>query len=169
MQEAAARLALSRKSVLCGGMSSALTVEDYLAKLPDNRREPMTTVLKMIRRNLPKGFEERMHGGMICWEVPPAVYTDPASNQPVLFAALASQKNHMAAYFCSLYLFPELRERLEEGYVRAGIRLDCGAGFIRFRKLHHVALPVIGKLTGAVSMKEFVAATKAAHEARKKQ
>jgi len=149
-------------------MSSVATVEEYLASLPDDRREPVSTVLKVIRRNMPRGFEERMHGGMICWEVPPSVYCDPASKQPVMYAGLGSQKNHMAVYLCSLYLFPELREQLEHGYERAGIRLDRGAGCVRFRKLHHVALPVIGKLTGAVSLKQFVAATKKAHEGRVK-
>ena len=150
--------------------SDASTVDDYLATLPGDRREAIGAVLKVMRRNMPKGYVEAMTGGMICWQVPLEVYSDTGTRQPLLYAALANQKNHMAIYLCSVYSIPELRQQLEDGYAKAGIRLDCGVGCIRFRKLHHVALPVIGKLAGALSVKEFVAHTKRidAERARKK-
>ena len=74
-----------------------------------------------------------------------------------MYAALANQKHHMALYLCSVYGSSGLRKDLEEGYARAGIRLEMGLGCIRFRKLHHVPLPVIGKIIGAISMKQFIA------------
>lgn len=137
--------------------SSAATVDEYLAALPDDRRKTISAVLQTVRRNMPKGFEEVMNYGMICWQVPLAVLPDTHNGQPLMYAALASQKHHMALYLCSLYGSTGLRKELEEGYARAGIRLDMGLGCIRFRKLHHVPLPVIGKIIGAISMKQFIA------------
>jgi len=137
--------------------SSAATVEEYLASLPDGRRPAITAVLQVVRRHLPKGFEEVMNSGMICWQVPLAVLPDTHNKQPLMYAALANQKHHMALYLCSVYGSSSLRKDLEEGYARAGIRLDMGLGCIRFRKLHHVPLPVIGKIIGAVSMKQYIA------------
>ena len=149
--------------------SSATTVDEYLATLPADRRQVITGVLKVIRRNMPKGFEEVMNHAMICWQVPLAVLPDTHNKQPLMYAALASQKHHMAIYLCSIYGSAVLRRELEEGYERAGVRLDMGLGCIRFHKLHHVALPVIGRIIGAVSMKQFVSRMQElAEEQRKK-
>src|SRR5688500_16729429 len=83
--------------------SDAVTVEEYLTSLPTERREAIAGVLKVMRRNMPKGYVEAMTGGMICWHVPLEVYSDTNNKQPLLYAALASQKNHMAIYMCSVY------------------------------------------------------------------
>ena len=40
--------------------SHASTVESYLAKLPAERREVISAVRDVVRKNLPKGFEEHM-------------------------------------------------------------------------------------------------------------
>lgn len=144
------------------------TVDAYVASLPDARRAAISAVLRVMRRSMPKGLEECMSGGMICWQVPLEAFSDTVNKQPLMYAALASQKHHMALYLCAIYVIPALRRQLEEGYARAGITLDSSVGCIRFRKLHHVPLPVIGKLVGAVSMREFIAAAKQAREEREK-
>src|SRR5688572_8959727 len=81
--------------------SKAQTVNDYLAELPDDRRAAIEAVRKVIRKNLPKGYEEGMQYGMIGYHVPhklypPGYHCDP--KQPLPFAALASQKNYMSVY-----------------------------------------------------------------------
>lgn len=146
--------------------SSAATVEEYLASMPNDRREAISAVLQVMRKNMPKGYEETMNWGMITWQVPLEVYPDTYNKQPLMYAALANQKNHMSLYLCPVYAHKALRQQLEDGYARAGIKLDCGVGCIRFRKLHHVPLNVIGKLAGALSVKEFVALTKKVQGAR---
>ncbi len=149
--------------------SSAATVDEYLASLPADRRTVITAVLRAMRRSMPKGFEEVMNYGMICWQVPLTVLPDTHNKQPLMYAALANQKHHMAIYLCAVYGSAVLRKELEEGYARAGVRLDSGVGCIRFHKLHHVPLPVIGKIIGALSMKQFVARVQELAEQQKKK
>ena len=45
--------------------SSAATVDEYLAGLPDDRRAAIFAVREVILRNLPEGFEEGILYGMI--------------------------------------------------------------------------------------------------------
>ena len=84
--------------------SNAATVDQYLAELPEDRREVIQKVRQVIRQNLPKGYEEVMNWGMITYQVPLEVYPDTYNKQPLMYAALASQKNHMAVYLSAIYL-----------------------------------------------------------------
>ena len=70
----------------------------------------MEAIRTTILANLPKGYEEGMHGGAIGYVVPHSVYPpgyhcDP--KQPLPFAGLASQKNHMGIYLMCVYDDPE--------------------------------------------------------------
>src|SRR5687768_3355715 len=76
-----------RRPCYAPGMTSdPAAVQAYLAKLPDDRREAIGAVLKVMRRNMPKGYVETMSGGMICWQVPLEVYSDTCNKQPLLYA-----------------------------------------------------------------------------------
>src|SRR6188474_3300651 len=86
--------------------SKAATVEQYLDELPEDRREAIAAVRRLILENLDEDFEEGMQYGMIGYYVPHHVYPagyhcDP--RQPLPFAALASQKNYMSLYLMSVY------------------------------------------------------------------
>src|SRR5580693_4171014 len=86
--------------------SGAKTVAEYLDSLPADRRAAISAVREVIRANLDAGYEEGIQYGMIGYYVPhrlfPAGYhADP--KQPLPFAALASQKNHMALYLMGVY------------------------------------------------------------------
>ena len=41
--------------------SKAKTVDQYLADLPDDRRDALEAVRAVILKSLPKGYEEGMH------------------------------------------------------------------------------------------------------------
>jgi hypothetical protein len=45
--------------------SAAKTVEQYLAELPDDRRELVAAVREVVNANLPDGYQEAMQHGMI--------------------------------------------------------------------------------------------------------
>ena len=72
--------------------SEAKTISEYLARLPEDRKAPMTKLYKTIKKNLPKGFEEGMAYGLMGWAVPfktyPAGYhCDPSTPVPFMTSA----------------------------------------------------------------------------------
>jgi hypothetical protein len=137
--------------------------DSWLATLPADRRVAIDALLAVIRAHLPVGYEESFSGGFVCWQVPLAVYPDTYNGKPLMYAALASQKSHMAVYLCNVYGLPELRARFEAGWRAAGKRLDMGQACVRFKKLDDVALPVIGDTIAATPMEPYVAHVKAVH------
>lgn len=137
--------------------SDAPTVEAYLAELPHDRRAALAAVREVILANLPDGIVESMNWGMIAYEVPLASYPDTYNGQPLSFAGLASQKNHMAVYLSAIYGSTTLREKFEERYRATGKRLDMGKSCVRFRKLDDLPLDVIGWAVGACSAEKFMA------------
>jgi len=137
--------------------SDAATVEEYLAELPDSRREAISTVRAVILENLPDGVEEAMNWGMIAYEIPLARYPDTYNGQPLLYAALASQKNHMAVYLHSIYADPDTRAQFEEAYRESGKKLDAGASCVRFRTLENLPLDVVAKAVAAVDADTYIA------------
>jgi len=140
--------------------SGATTVEQYLAALPPDRREAIAAVRQVIRKNLGKGFDEGMQYGMIGYFVPHSVYPpgyhcDP--KQPLPFAGLASQKNHMSLYLMSVYGSRTEEEWLRKAFKKAGKKLDMGKSCVRFKKIEDVPLDVIGKVIKRTTVKKFVA------------
>jgi uncharacterized protein YdhG (YjbR/CyaY superfamily) len=140
--------------------SSAKSVTEYLAALPDDRRAAISKVRAVIRKNLPKGFEETMQCGMISYVVPHKLYPagyhcKPAD--PLPFASLASQKNYMALYLMSVYQHEGMAAMLKERFAAAGKKLDMGKSCIRFKKLEDLPLDVIGETLGLVSVADYIA------------
>lgn len=136
--------------------STAATVDEYLAELPDDRRAAINAVRDVILANLPDGIVESMNWGMITYEVPLSTYPDTYNGQPLAFAALASQKNHMAVYLSAVYGSDALRARFEEAYAASGKRLDMGKSCVRFRRLDDLPLDVVGDAIAACTVPQFV-------------
>jgi len=139
--------------------SKAKTVEAYLAGLPADRREALEAVRAVVLRNLPKGYEEGMQYGMIGYYVPHSVYPpgyhcDP--KQPLPFASLASQKNHMAIYLMCIYSDPEHEAWFRAAWAKTGKKLDMGKSCVRFKKLDDVPLAVVGQTIQRVPVKKYI-------------
>ena len=150
--------------------SEARTVEEYLAGLSEDRRDALTAVRSTLLDHLADGFEETMNWGMICYEVPLARYPDTYNGQPLMYAALASQKNHMAVYLSGIYTSERRRKQFDAAYKKAGKRLDAGKSCVRFRKLEDLPLPLIGDTIALMDVDEFVAVyEKARASARRRQ
>jgi hypothetical protein len=140
--------------------SKAKTVAEYLKSLPPDRRAAIEAVRKVILKNLPKGFKETMQYGMIGYVVPhslypPGYHCDP--KQPLPFACLASQKNHMALYLMTVYGNNEVESWFRKEYAAAGKKLNMGKSCIRFKKLDDLPLEVIGKVIARVPVKDYIA------------
>ena len=115
--------------------SKAKSVEEYLAALPEDRRETITAIREVILKNLPKGYEEGMQWGMPSYFVPLSAY--PAGyncqpDQPLPFVGFASQKNHMAFYGFCIYMDEELKNRFVADWKKTGKKLDMGKSCVRF-------------------------------------
>ena len=149
--------------------SRADTVEQYLAELPDDRKTAIETVRRVVLENLPQGFEEAMNWGMITYQVPLEKYPDTYNGQPLMYAALASQKNHMAVYLTGIYMSEQGRREFEAAYKATGKRCDVGKSCVRFRKLEDIPLPLIGETIASIGVEEFVSRVKATGSTRKKK
>lgn len=146
--------------------SDAATVEEYLASLPADRRGALQEVRRVILASLPAGYEEAMNWGMITYQVPPAVYPDTYNGQPLMCAALASQKHHMALYLTSIYMDDAARQAFDAQYRATGKRYDVGKSCVRFRRLEDLPLEIIGRAIAGAPMAEFVERVRAAHSPR---
>ena len=136
--------------------SSAKTVEQYLKQLPADRQKALRAVRQVIRENLPKGYEEAMGFGMISYQVPLSVVPDTYNGQPLCYAGLASQKNHMALYLMSIYGDKATEKWFRDRFKASGKKLDCGKSCVRFRKLEDLPLDVIGEAVARMPLNEYV-------------
>ena len=149
--------------------SDATTVAGYLAALEPDRREAIETVRATILANLPEGYEEAMNWGMITYQVPLARFPDTYNGEPLMYAALASQKNHMAVYLIAVYADEETRDEFVAAYRETGKRMDMGKSCVRFKKLDDLPLELIGTTIAEVDVDTFVTETEAARQAYKKR
>lgn len=135
--------------------STAKSVDQYLAELPEDRRAAISAVRDVILKNLPKGYEETINWGMITYQVPLSVLPETYNGQPLCYAALASQKNHMAVYLMTIYGHKATEKWFQDAFKASGKKLDCGKSCVRFRKLEDLPLDVIGQAVARVPMKEY--------------
>ncbi len=140
--------------------SNAKTVDDYLGEIPQDRRKSIKMVRATILANLPDGIEENMNWGMIAYEVPLSVYPDTYNGQPLMYAALASQKNHMAVYLTGIYMDEAGLKDFEAAYRATGKRYDVGKSCVRFRQIEDLPLDLIGQVIASTDMVNFISAYK---------
>ena len=136
------------------------TFEDYLAALPDQRKEAVERLHQEILNQLPSGFEVGVMGGMINYYVPLSAY--PAGyhctpGEPLPFLALASQKNHIALYHMGLYMDEELAAWFAKEYQKqVPTKLDMGKSCIRMKNPKHIPYTLIGDLVGKMTMERYI-------------
>lgn len=119
---------------------------------------------KTILANLDKDYEEGIQYGMIGYYVPHRVYPPGYhcdASQPLPFASIASQKNHMGLYLFCIYGDAGERARFERAWKGAGKKLDMGASCVRFKKLDDVPLDVVGETIRRMPAKKFIASYEA--------
>ena len=164
--------------------SAAATVEQYLADLPDQRRELVGAVRDVVNANLPDEYQEAMQYGMIGWFVPldrypPGYHTDPS--QPLPLAGLASQKQYVSLYLMGVYCGCVERGAgvgpvqtadatwFRETWLATGKKLNMGKSCVRFTRLDAVPLDVIGEAIRRVPVDEYIARYEAVRPAPKRQ
>ena len=136
--------------------SKATTVEEYLAKLPDDRRKTIAEVRKVVKKNLPKGYQEMVGFGMIAYCVPLSKYPNTYNNQPLCYVGLAAQKNYNSLYLMGAYSTTAQRSALEAAFKKAGKKLDMGKSCVRFRDIDDLPLDVIAKTVASIPADEWI-------------
>ncbi|MFD0964087.1 DUF1801 domain-containing protein [Pseudofulvibacter geojedonensis] len=147
--------------------SKATTPEQYIAELPDDRKEVIKKLRNTILDNLPDGFEEVMSYGMLGYVVPHSLYPNGYHCDPKLplpFISLASQKAHIGFYHMGIYANKELMDWLTKEYTKTDIKvkLNMGKSCIRFKKEAHIPYKLLGDLVSKVTPKEWIATYEAA-------
>jgi hypothetical protein len=137
--------------------SKAATPEAYIAELPAERQALVAKVRDLVNANLPPGYVERMNWGMISWELPLERYPSTYNGQPLVYAALAAQKNHTALYLNCIYASAERTRRLREAYGAAGKTLDMGKSCVRFKKVEDLAEDLLAQAIASVPVASFIA------------
>ncbi len=131
--------------------------EKYLNALPPERRVEIEKVWAAVRESMPEGYTE---------EIGPKFISFKAGAE--WYVALANQKSYISLYLIPIYVFPELKARLDASEKK----LDCGKSCLNFARAEQLPLEVIGDIIGAHSAQEFaehVRRTKSAGSTKKKK
>ena len=145
--------------------ATEITPQDYIDRLPEDRKGVLARLRQVISSNLPRGFEEVIQYGMITYAVPLSLYPPgyhTAPGQPLPFISLSSQKNYVALYHMGLYADAGLLSWFTDAYSRqvAG-KLDMGKSCIRFKKPGTIPYGLLGELASRMSQQQWIAAYEA--------
>lgn len=140
--------------------SKASTPDEYFATLPEDRRDAMAQLRKVIKKNLPKGFQEVMNYGMPGYVVPHKIYPDGYHCDPKLplpFLGLASQKNSINFYHMGIYADPKLLKWFTSEFPKhSKKKLDMGKSCVRFKKPEDIPYELIGELVSKMSPQDWI-------------
>lgn len=129
--------------------SSAATVVQYLAELPEDRRQTVAAVREVILRNLPPVYVETMQYGMVSYVIPLQVFPKTYNGQPLAAVSLSSEKNYISLHLFSIYADAEAAKWFETAFAEAGKKPNMGKSCVRFKKLEDLPLDVIGEAIAA--------------------
>lgn len=136
------------------------TCDDYVAGLSDDRKIVIEKLRKVLKENLPIGYEEEISYGMIGYVIPFSIY--PAGyavkpKVPLPLMNLASQKNHVALYHMGVYSVPGIAVWFEAEYPKhCKTKPDMGKGCIRFKKMDDIPYELIGELARKVDVQTWI-------------
>ena len=132
------------------------TVAEFLAALPAARREVAEDVLALVRKNIPKGYEEGVALGFVTWSVPLSVLPDTYNGQALWYVALAATKVGFSLYPMAVYGDPKRAAAFNAEWKKSGKKLDMGKACIRFSTMDDLALPAVKAAIKAVPMTKYV-------------
>ena len=136
------------------------SVADYIKGLAEDRQVVIKKLQAIIKKNLPKGFEEEMSYGMIGYVVPHKLYPagyhcDP--KLPLPFLSIASQKNFIALYHMGMYARPELLDWFTSEYPKhCKSKLDMGKSCVRFKKMEEIPYALLEELMKKMTVADWI-------------
>ena len=137
------------------------SIKAFLNSVPEERRDKVNKLHKVIESSLPSGFEVHASNGMLNYVVSLSRYPKgyhATKGGPLPFISIASQKNHIALYHMGLYGNPALMQWFEEAYTQhSSNKLDMGKSCIRFKHLEQIPFDLIGELCQKITVDEYIA------------
>jgi hypothetical protein len=134
-----------------------MTIAEYLAGLPTDRRATIERVRHVIRRSLPKGYKEMMNWGAINYAVPLERLANTYNGQPLCYVALAAQKQYNSLYLMTAYGDPATAAKLRSAFKAAGKKLDMGKSCIRFKSADDLPLDSIAEIIASMPIDRYIA------------
>ncbi|MDG1196056.1 MAG: DUF1801 domain-containing protein [Polaribacter sp.] len=138
----------------------ANTPEEYVEQLPEDRKQAVQKIRAVIKKNLPKGFEEGINYKMLGFYVPHSKFPEGYHCDPKLplpFINLASQKNSVNLYHMGIYAKKELLDWFVKEYTKyCKYKLDMGKSCIRFKKMDDIPFDLIGELVSKITVNEWI-------------
>ena len=140
--------------------SKALTPDEYVAELPADSQAAIKKLRTVIKKNIPKGFQECMNYGMIGYVVPHTLYPKGYhcdTSLPLPFINIASQKNFIAVYHMGIYSNKKLLDWFTSEYAKQSTaKLDMGKSCLRFKNPEKIPYDLIGELASKVTVQEWI-------------
>ena len=149
-----------------GNSKPATTVSEYLKRLPPDQRRSLSAVRKVVRDNLPEGYQEGIGWGAIAYAIPLKDYPDTHNGQPLCIAALTAGKSSCSLHLLAAYGHPETRRWLEEQFRKSGKKLDMGKACVRFKQPDDLPLDAIAKLIAKVTPDKYIRLYEASRKSR---
>ncbi len=113
---------------------------DYLASIPTERKEAVERVWKAVRESIPAGYTE---------QISPKYLTFAADGE--MYVALANQKNYISLHLIPIYIFPELKAKLDN----SGKKVKGGKGCVNFLSAEELPLDIIAQIVGSCEAKTY--------------
>jgi Domain of unknown function (DU1801) len=139
--------------------SEAIAPDDYIAELPDDRKQAIKALRETLLENLPDGFSEVMSYGMLGYVVPHTLYPNGYHCSPKLplpFINLGSQKNFIALHYMGFADKNVLNWFTSEYPRHCKTKLDMGVGCIRFKKVTDIPIQLIGELATKMTPQDWI-------------
>lgn len=136
--------------------TDATTVAEYLQQIPQQWKTLVDATRERLLASIPSGYDESLRWGMISYEVPLEVSGPTYNHQPLMFAALAAQKNYCSLYLSAIYSDPARRGQLEKAFDEIGKRPNLGKSCVRFTSLQDIPLEAIGNMLSQIPVDEFL-------------
>ncbi|MFN8177760.1 MAG: DUF1801 domain-containing protein [bacterium] len=133
-----------------------LTVNQWLASVPAERKVAINAVRDAVNEHLPEGYEETVEWGMLAWVVPLATLPDTHNGRPLMLAALGAHTKVMTIYLMSVYGDAKIRREFQTAYERTGKKLDMGGCCVHFKKLDDLPLDVVANTIARLPVDQYV-------------
>ena len=114
--------------------------DDYLAGLPADRRDAVEHVWQVVRENIPNGYTEQINSKFLTFAADDEMYV-----------ALANQKNYISLHLMPVYVFPELKAKLD----KSGKKLKGGKSCVNFKRAEELPLDVIAEVVSAYNAEAY--------------